>query len=72
MGNRTALGTFECHKGIRTADVDCMGADDIVRMISATYADDFERRDGVWKIARRRVKIHYFNPIPDAQMTAPE
>lgn len=56
------------------SDVDCMGAtaDNIVQMISATYTDDFERRDGVWKIARRKVKIHYFNPIPNAQMTAPE
>jgi hypothetical protein len=54
-------------------DVDCMGAtkDDIVQMISATYSDDFERRNGVWKIARRKVQIHYFNPIPGAQMSAP-
>lgn len=54
-------------------DVDCMGAtnDHVVQMISATYTDDFERRDGVWRIARRQVKIHYFNPIPDAEMTAP-
>ncbi len=54
-------------------DVDCMGAtaDDVVQMISATYTDDFERRDGVWKIARRQVKIHYFNPVPHAEMTAP-
>lgn len=54
-------------------NVDCMGAtkDNAVQMISATYADDFERRDGVWKIAKRAVVIHYFNPIPGAQMTAP-
>lgn len=54
-------------------DVDCMGAttDDIVQMISATYTDNFERRDGVWKIAKRHVVIHYFNPIPGAQMVAP-
>lgn len=54
-------------------DVDCMGAtaDDVVQMISATYSDEFERRDGVWKIARRVVKIHYFNPVPGAQMSAP-
>jgi len=54
-------------------DVDCMGAtaDDIVQMISATYSDEFERREGVWKIARRVVKIHYFNPIPNAEMSAP-
>jgi gamma-hexachlorocyclohexane dehydrochlorinase len=54
-------------------NVDCMGAtkDDVVQMISATYTDDFERRDGVWKIAKRHVVIHYFNPIPGAQMSAP-
>ena len=53
--------------------VDCMGAttDDVVQMISATYTDDFERREDVWKIARRGVVIHYFNPIPGAEMTAP-
>ena len=55
-------------------NVDCMGAtvDDVVQMISATYRDDFERRDGVWKIAKRHVTIHYFNPIPGAEMSAPE
>lgn len=55
-------------------NVDCMGAtaDDIVQMISATYSDDFERRDGVWKIAKRNVVIHYFNPIPEAVMSQPE
>ena len=54
-------------------NVDCMGAtkDGVVQMISATYTDDFERRNGIWKIARRAVVIHYFNPIPGAQMTAP-
>jgi gamma-hexachlorocyclohexane dehydrochlorinase len=54
-------------------NVNCMGAtaDDIVQMISATYTDDFERREGVWKIARRNVVIHYFNPIPGAEMSAP-
>lgn len=54
-------------------DVDCMGAtpDDVVQMISASYADDFERRQGVWKITRRVVTLHYFNPVPGAQMTPP-
>jgi SnoaL-like domain len=54
-------------------NVDCMGAtkDNIVQMISATYADDFTRRSGVWRIAKRAVVIHYFNPIPGAQMSAP-
>jgi gamma-hexachlorocyclohexane dehydrochlorinase len=55
-------------------NVDCMGAtvDDVVQMISATYTDDFERRGGSWKIARRQVEIHYFNPVPGAEMSAPE
>jgi 3-phenylpropionate/cinnamic acid dioxygenase small subunit len=54
-------------------NVDCMGAttDDVVQMISATYTDDFERREGFWKIARRGVVIHYFNPVPGAEMTSP-
>jgi hypothetical protein len=54
-------------------NVDCMGAskENIVQMISATYEDDFVRRNGVWKIAKRAVALHYFNPIPGAQMTAP-
>jgi gamma-hexachlorocyclohexane dehydrochlorinase len=56
-----------------SSNVDCMGAtaDDVVQMISATYTDDFERREGVWKIAKRNVVIHYFNPIPGAEMTSP-
>ena len=55
-------------------NVDCMGAtaDDLVQMISATYSDDFERREGIWKIAKRNVVIHYFNPIPEAVMSRPE
>lgn len=55
-------------------DVDCMGAlqDNSVQMISATYRDHFQRRQGVWKIMRRDVTIHYFNPIPGAVMTAPQ
>ncbi len=59
-------------KGV--CNVDCMGAtnDDIVQMISATYSDDFARRNGVWKIAKRSVVIHYFNPIPGAEMSAPD
>jgi gamma-hexachlorocyclohexane dehydrochlorinase len=56
-----------------SCNVDCMGAtpDDVVQMISASYVDDFERRAGSWKIARRVVTIHYFNPIPGARMTPP-
>jgi len=54
-------------------NVDCMGAtkDDVVQMINATYTDDFERRNGAWKIAKRAVTMHYFNPVPGARMSAP-
>jgi len=54
-------------------NVDCMGAsvENVVQMVGATYADDFERRNGVWKIARRKVTIHYFNPMPGLDMSAP-
>ena len=58
---------------VGTSDVDCMGAnpEDVVQMVGATYTDTFERRDGVWKIARRDVCMHYFNPIPGVEMSAP-
>ncbi len=55
-------------------DVDCMGAtraDDVVQMISATYRDHFQRRAGVWKILRRDVTMHYFNPLPGVAMSPP-
>lgn len=54
-------------------NVDCMGAsvDNVVQMVGATYTDDFERRDGCWKILKRAVTIHFFNPMPGLQMSAP-
>lgn len=56
-----------------SCDVDCMGAskENIVQMVGATYIDAFERRNGVWKIAKRTVKMHYFNPMPGIAMSAP-
>jgi len=54
-------------------DVDCMGAapDGVVQMVGASYTDTFERRSGIWKIARRNVQIHYFNPLPGVEMSPP-
>ena len=54
-------------------DVDCMGAapDGVVQMVGASYMDTFERRDGIWKIARREVQMHYFNPLPGVEMSPP-
>ena len=55
------------------SNVDCMGAnpEDVVQMVGATYIDQFERRNGIWKIAHRKVEIHYFNPMPGAEMSEP-
>lgn len=64
---------LDADHAIGTSDVDCMGAapDDLVQMVGATYTDRFERRGGSWKIARRDVQIHYFNPLPGVEMSAP-
>jgi hypothetical protein len=47
------------------SDVWCTATDAADRplLIAATYDDDFERRDGEWRIASRRVKIHFFTPV---------
>ncbi|MGW8813438.1 nuclear transport factor 2 family protein [Gordonia terrae] len=34
--------------------------------IAATYRDRFERRDGVWRFARRDSQIHYQLPVAEA------
>ncbi len=53
-------------------DVDCMGADmeDTLQVVGASYFDEFERRGSTWRIQRRKVQIHYFNPLPGARMSA--
>lgn len=55
-------------------DVDCMGADmeDTLQVVGASYFDEFERRDSTWRIRRRKVQIHYFNPLPGARMQPPD
>ncbi len=56
------------------SNVDCMGASNeggVVQMVNATYTDDFERRDAVWKIRLRKVDLHFFNPIPGVEMSSP-
>ena len=54
-------------------DVDCIGADmeDTLLIVGASYFDDFERREDVWRIKRRRVQMHYFNPLPGARLEPP-
>ncbi len=56
-------------------DVQCMGSlagETTCTVVGASYFDDYERRGGAWKILRRQVRIHYFNPIPGAELSAPE
>ena len=55
-------------------DVDCVGTlagDTDCQIVGATYTDELERRDGIWKISRRSVQIHYFNPVPGTRLTPP-
>ena len=54
-------------------DVNCNGAnpEDVALLVSATYTDDFERRDGRWRIAKRNVVIHYFSPVPGVDLAPP-
>jgi gamma-hexachlorocyclohexane dehydrochlorinase len=55
-------------------DVDCIGttADGIAQTVSATYDDDFERRNGVWKIKVRRVTMHHFSPLHGITLSPPQ
>ena len=60
-------------KATGISDVDCIGttSDGQAQTVSATYYDEFERRDGVWKIARRKVAMHHFNPLPGVTLSPP-
>lgn len=66
------------HDGSNTAhclcDVDCVGrlaGEKQCHIVGATYTDTLQRRAGVWKILRRDVEMHYFNPIPGAELSPP-
>lgn len=56
-----------------TCDVDCIGttSDGQAQTVAATYTDRFERRNGTWKIARRKVTMHHFSPLNGITLTAP-
>ena len=55
-------------------DVDCIGttSDQQAQTVAATYDDRFERRDGVWKIAQRKVTMHHFSPLTGITLSAPK
>ena len=55
-------------------DVDCVGrlaGESICQIVGATYKDQLERRDGIWRILQRDVTIHYFNPVNGTPLVAP-
>jgi gamma-hexachlorocyclohexane dehydrochlorinase len=55
-------------------DVDCIGttSDQQAQTVAATYFDRFERRDGTWKIARRRVTMYHFSPLVGITLAPPQ
>lgn len=56
------------------SDVHCIGttSDGQAQTVAATYTDAFERRNGVWKIAKRDVKMHHFSPLVGITLEAPQ
>ena len=56
-------------------DVDCTGLltdSTNATFVGATYTDQVERRNGIWKIRRRDVVIHYFNSFEGHTLSKPE
>jgi gamma-hexachlorocyclohexane dehydrochlorinase len=55
-------------------DVYCIGntSDGQAQTIAATYADQFERRSGTWKIRERKVTMHHFSPLLGIRLAPPE
>ena len=55
-------------------DVDCIGttSDQQAQTVAATYFDRFERRDGTWKIAQRRVTMYHFSPLVGITLAPPQ
>lgn len=47
-------------------------ADGITMLIAGTYHDEFERRNGRWRIARRRVTLHHAAPLPGVELAPKE
>ena len=55
-------------------DVDCVGTlagEEVCQIVGATYTDTLQRRDGQWKIQKRNVQIHYFNPVVGTRLVKP-
>ena len=56
------------------SDVYCIGntTDGQAQTVAASYFDSFTRRDGIWKIARRRVVMQHFSPLVGITLSAPQ
>jgi hypothetical protein len=48
-----------------------LAGEDVCQIVGATYTDSLQRRGGQWKILRRKVQIHYFNPIVGTRLVKP-
>ena len=56
-------------------DVDCVGTltdDPAAQIVGATYRDHLQARDGQWRILKREVTIHYFNPLGGTTLSPPQ
>ncbi len=66
---------FEGPENARSmCDVDCVGTladESTCTIVGATYYDQLQQREGIWKILQRKVTIHYFNPVPGTVLSAP-
>lgn len=40
-------------------------------ILAATYDDEYERREGAWKLRRRNVSVHYLTPLPGVTLLPP-
>jgi hypothetical protein len=59
---------------VSRCDVDCTGllaGAPEATFVGASYVDSVERREGVWKIKKRTVTMHYFNSFADTTLTKP-
>jgi hypothetical protein len=62
--NATSVSEVDCG-GTLVGDQDC-------QVVGATYRDTLQCREGVWKIYKRNVQIHYFNPVVGTQLVGPQ
>lgn len=64
MGSDRASGVSDMYFAGPKADGEAV-------LVSATYNDQFERREGKWRIAERAIAIHYFSALPGVVMKRP-